>query len=642
MRGKNRNPIEKSRKKLPQFTTMNVMDGQAGLVNYTSLILYSLTIDNILNIIVLIILAGVSINMLVGDNGIITQAQQSKIENEKAEIIEKIQLEIADKQAENLGTIYEEEFYEILGKYGIVSDDETTLTTTEGNYKIAIADIYSGEVEPVLVTTPIESWEYTISETNVILTKYIGEDKEILVPDTFTINGLTYNTVLENYTNETASGPLANNTTITKVKFGDNVTVKDNSGYALFYRSSNLERVYNYPKGITSMTSMFGGTKVKKIADIPEGVTSIASILYNVKTIKSFPKISSTVTSMNTAFYGCSSISGDLYVYSDNISNATDAFYGIGNYYTIYVDENTTSYETLSNALTAYGSINEKKEQAEITRIIAWGDSLTAGAGGNGTSYRNVLDSLIKEIHFISNGGVGGESVQSIAARQGGNPIYVNEFVIPADNIATEISINDQNDNTIVLARQGTSALNPVSINGIEGNISYDTNDAKYYFTRTTTGNEVIVENNTQIITSGMKNNRDDLMIIWAGTNNKPDSSSIQNVINYINRMIEYSNNDRYIVIGLTAKAYIPEVEEVNNILKETYSSHFLDIRTYLLENGLKDAEISPTAQDTIDISNGEIPTSLRSDDVHLNEKGYTIVAEQVYNKLIELGYIEE
>ena len=52
MREKNRKPIANNRKKLPQFTTMNVIDGQAGLVNYSSLIFYSLTIDNILNIII--------------------------------------------------------------------------------------------------------------------------------------------------------------------------------------------------------------------------------------------------------------------------------------------------------------------------------------------------------------------------------------------------------------------------------------------------------------------------------------------------------------------------------------------------------------------------------------------------------------
>ena len=51
MREKNRKTIE-IEKMLPQFTTMNVIDGQAGLMSYSSLIFYSLTIDNILNIII--------------------------------------------------------------------------------------------------------------------------------------------------------------------------------------------------------------------------------------------------------------------------------------------------------------------------------------------------------------------------------------------------------------------------------------------------------------------------------------------------------------------------------------------------------------------------------------------------------------
>lgn len=49
MREKYRKSIA-SLNKFPQFTTMNVIDGQAGLISYTSLIFYSLTIDNILNI----------------------------------------------------------------------------------------------------------------------------------------------------------------------------------------------------------------------------------------------------------------------------------------------------------------------------------------------------------------------------------------------------------------------------------------------------------------------------------------------------------------------------------------------------------------------------------------------------------------
>ncbi len=92
MRGNNRKSIEKCRKKLPQFTTMNVIDGQAGLVIYSSLIFYSLTIDNILNIIVLLILAGVSIAMLTGDNGILIQASKAKEETINASKEEEIKI----------------------------------------------------------------------------------------------------------------------------------------------------------------------------------------------------------------------------------------------------------------------------------------------------------------------------------------------------------------------------------------------------------------------------------------------------------------------------------------------------------------------------------------------------------------------
>lgn len=77
MREKNRKSIA-SIGKFPQFTIMNVINGQAGVVIYSSLIFYSLTIDNILNIIVLLILAGVTIATLTGDNRNINKSTRSK------------------------------------------------------------------------------------------------------------------------------------------------------------------------------------------------------------------------------------------------------------------------------------------------------------------------------------------------------------------------------------------------------------------------------------------------------------------------------------------------------------------------------------------------------------------------------------
>ena len=97
MRENNRKPIEKCRRKLPQFTTMNVIDGQAGLVCYSSLIFYSLTIDNILNIIVLLILAGVTIATLTGDNGIITKANEASEKTKKSNAEEQVETESARK-----------------------------------------------------------------------------------------------------------------------------------------------------------------------------------------------------------------------------------------------------------------------------------------------------------------------------------------------------------------------------------------------------------------------------------------------------------------------------------------------------------------------------------------------------------------
>ena len=64
--------------------------------------IYGITlIALVITIVVLLILAGVSISMLTGDNGIITQAQNAKKETEEAEEKEKIQLAVLDTISKN-------------------------------------------------------------------------------------------------------------------------------------------------------------------------------------------------------------------------------------------------------------------------------------------------------------------------------------------------------------------------------------------------------------------------------------------------------------------------------------------------------------------------------------------------------------
>ena len=152
MRERDRKSIEID-KMLPQFTTMNVIEGQAGLVNYSSLILYSLTLNNILNIIVLLILAGVTIATLTGENGILTRASDAKEQTEIAEVKERVQTDILGEQAGNNGELTKGKFIDILNKYfkdvpteENFPEDLTSLTleTKEeyGSHDIKISEMY--------------------------------------------------------------------------------------------------------------------------------------------------------------------------------------------------------------------------------------------------------------------------------------------------------------------------------------------------------------------------------------------------------------------------------------------------------------------------------------------------------------------
>ena len=64
----------------------------------------------VITVIILLILAGVTIGAISGDNGILAQASRAKQESEKASIIEQIRLDIMEKQTENEGIIYDEDF----------------------------------------------------------------------------------------------------------------------------------------------------------------------------------------------------------------------------------------------------------------------------------------------------------------------------------------------------------------------------------------------------------------------------------------------------------------------------------------------------------------------------------------------------
>ena len=93
----------------------------------------------IVTIIVLLILAGVSISMIAGKNGIATRAQDAKIKQSEAEIKESIEMAVSVASLEGLGKIDKSTLEETLTKkFGATG---YTLTEENDNYIIKVKEI---------------------------------------------------------------------------------------------------------------------------------------------------------------------------------------------------------------------------------------------------------------------------------------------------------------------------------------------------------------------------------------------------------------------------------------------------------------------------------------------------------------------
>ncbi|MFT3982803.1 MAG: hypothetical protein QM697_02755 [Lachnospiraceae bacterium] len=273
----------------------------------------------------------------------------------------------------------------------------------------------------------------------------------------------------------------------------------------------------------------------------------------------------------------------------------------------------------------------------ELPTIVCWGDSLTESIDGK--AYPDFLRKLTQT--EVVNYGVRAETAKAIAIREGAVPIFVGACVISEEAVPVAVEVTSGDGSGIQLLKNGSAGVNPCYIGGIAGTLSYDGSAGRYYFTRASKGEAVRIEAGSRLTTDGMVSRRKgDVLIIFSGTNDGPDASSIYDIIEVQRAMLDYADCKKYVIIGLTCKKVMPEIEEVNKILAKEYGEHFLDIRSYLLSYGLAEAGLTPTAQDRADLKNGEIPSSLRKDYVHGNTYFYEILAGQVYRKLEYLGYI--
>ena len=284
-----------------------------------------------------------------------------------------------------------------------------------------------------------------------------------------------------------------------------------------------------------------------------------------------------------------------------------------------------------------HGDVEPVSEfEGMIPRIICWGDSLTVSLDEK-SAFPDVLRSLSG--CEVINYGVESENTSMIAMREGGVRVNVKATVIPADIKLIPIFLRTENNSHVFFLDHGDGGVNPCSIGGIEGELQKL--NGSYYFQRSRKGERYSVEEGTQFKTFAMQDaSPDDILVIFAGTNDLPDSKSVGNIIDIERAMLEAAQCDKYVIIGLTYAGGIPEIDKVNEALENEFGDHFIDIRKYMLNYALSDLGITPTSDDIADIRKGEIPSSLRKDYVHGNKHYHTILGQQIYRRMMYLGYL--
>ena len=301
--------------------------------------------------------------------------------------------------------------------------------------------------------------------------------------------------------------------------------------------------------------------------------------------------------------------------------------------------EDEDVFPTIENEYLYRGDVEPVSQfSGSLPRIVCWGDSLTVSLDG-----KSAFPDILRDLSGceVVNYGVESENTEMIAMREGGVRVNVKATVIPADMNLIPVFLRTEDNAHVRFLDNGDGGVNPCTISGIEGELSKL--NGSYYFKRSTKGERLSVDEGTQFKTFGMNDSRpDDVLVIFAGTNDLPDAKSVKEIIRLERAMLDAASCERFIIVGLTYAGGIPEIDAVNEELEKEFGDNFVDIRKYMLTYGLEDAGITPTAQDEEDIAKGEIPSSLRSDYVHGNKHYHRLLGQQVFRRMQYLGYLGE
>ena len=270
--------------------------------------------------------------------------------------------------------------------------------------------------------------------------------------------------------------------------------------------------------------------------------------------------------------------------------------------------------------------------------IVGWGDSLTYSltevGGAAAQADPTWLATVAKDLDVdTANFGVPSQGSAEIAVRQGGlKPrVTLSGNEIPAGSAsAVPITSIDPADGWTQYVDAGTMEMRG-TLAGAAGTLQHTvTNGASSFsFVPAAAADAAVpVPANSTFESGDGADYRGCVQIIWAGTNNRRQKDAILRDIASMVKNLVYPK--RYLIIGTLAG--------MQGELSATYGPRFVNLRAWLISDGLAAAGIAATPEDTAAIAAGNVPPSLTTDGTHFTPAAYTAIGHHVADVLRSAG----
>ena len=327
----------------------------------------------VVTIVVLLILAGVSLNLILGNNGIITKAKESRTENRMAQIDEQVKLAIGDAYTDGIGSITDSGLKSALnnrigeGTYDITGDETTgwqvTVKETGKTYDIAS----NGKINSSEETGSTVDWNKILEEANKNPESFkhpeqsetnndigIGTDGKPVNMDLWIARIINENEIALNedvgcgcskgYVGKIIDGKIQGKIPEYVKKAGKDDFFRVTEMESTFLGCMELEEMQeNIPSGVKNFNYTFYECLSLTSITIPDSVTTIGDFtFYGCQSLTSITIPDSVTTIGGGTFYECSSLTS--ITIPDSVTTiGDDTFYECSSLTSITIPDSVTS-----------------------------------------------------------------------------------------------------------------------------------------------------------------------------------------------------------------------------------------------------------------------------------------------------------